>query len=208
MTCIIGFLGRKGVGKNFVADITANLLSGKSVEMGAFADPIKDYCANVLGVDRALLYGNDNDKNTPTKYRWDDMPGWIQEKMGRKSGPMTVRHVMQVFGTELNREIWSRSIWTDAMKRTIDRKNPDYFLVTDVRYQNEVDAVQSWGGKVWKITGPQRGGDDAKKDVHSSETEVDSTVHHDIVIHNGLEDDPGSLRLKVQGAIKDCFGKI
>ena len=227
---IIGFCGRKGVGKSFVADLLYQFLEqqalgsnfsspdllnpfakpfftmgSKIVEAAAFADPIKKFLAECLGVDEVKLHGNDNDKNTPTEYMWDNLPEWLRKD---RTGPMTIRHMMQIFGTELNRDLWDKEIWTRTLKRRIDKSNAAYFLITDVRFQNELDKVHEWGGKVWKIEGPQRGNKDAANDAHQTEKVIDGTVRHDIVIRNEWEDTPETLLVKVKNAIKDSYGSL
>lgn len=221
---IVGICGKKGCGKSFVADLAREVfrentvtrsydVPGRSVprvvdylpevESLAFADPIKEFAINILGIDAELIYGNDRDKNTPTKYRWEKMPSWLSTQfathgMGVPTGAMTIRHIMQVFGTQLNRDIWSRTIWTDAMKRRIDKCHADVVLIADTRYQNEIDAIHSWGGKVWKIDGPQRGDAYAMNDAHESEKVIDCTVGHDHVIMNTLEDNQFTLKDRIR----------
>lgn len=213
MRKIIAFTGKKGVGKNFVADIARNVIEtaykgykgGGSVSCFAFADPMKEFLINILGVDRDMIYGDDKAKNTPTQYRWESMPGWLQEKFGKNEGPITIRHSMQIFGTELNREIWDREVWVKAMRRRIESSGAGWVFVTDARYQNEIDMIQGMGGKVWRVDGPQRGDEFAKKDAHSSEISMDSTVNYDYTLLNEMADTPATLEAKVRQALRDCF---
>lgn len=225
---IIGFTGKKGVGKNFIAEIAKTiitdcyseptidkdhspypgkkLLSGGRVEFAAFADPMKEFIVNVLGVSPRLIYGNDKDKNTPTQYSWENMPKWLQEKFNKHEGAMTIRHVLQVYGTELNREIWDKEIWVKAMGRRINTAQTKWFFVTDVRYQNEIELIQQKKGKIWRINGPQRGDEAVKNDGHSSEIVMDFTTNFDYIIENTLEDTPESLRNKVADGLQRSFG--
>lgn len=220
---ILGFTGKKGVGKNFVADIAKKIVeNGTSaldvmldedcaepikVEYAAFADPMKEFLVNICGLDKAKIYGNDKDKNSPTQYRWEKMPGWLKEKFGKKDGPVTIRHAMQIFGTELNREIWDQNLWVNAMKRRAENSKADWFFITDCRYQNEIDSIKEMGGIVLKVDGHQRGDEFAKNDGHSSEKAMDSTVRHDYTVFNGPDDTPESLEVKIRLALKKSFFK-
>lgn len=212
---VIAFTGKKGVGKNFVADITRNLLektyidagsrSTFKVEYAAFADPMKKFLIENVGVDAVKIHGNDKEKNTPTGYRWENFPSWLQQKFGKTEGDVTIRHTMQIFGTELNREIWDREIWVKAMQRRIAASAADWLLITDCRYQNEIDSIRAGGGKVWRIDGIQRGDESEKNDAHSSEIAMDSTTNFDYNIENNPEDTPDSLKLKVIDALHASF---
>ena len=198
---IIGFTGKKGVGKNFVADLVAEVLrkSGHTVEQGALADPIKEFGVFALGLDRNILYGNDEAKNAPTEYRWENMPTWLWERVGKPSGFVTHRQAAQIIGTELGRDIWDKDIWVKAMERRTRSSKADYWLVTDVRFPNEVDAVRSWGGEVWKIDGPRAV---ASGDRHASENSLGSNIQYDAVIINGMEDTRETLKAKIEQALE------
>ena len=174
---IIGFAGKKGVGKNFVSDCAVEVLlrKQKKVSTYAFANPLKEFCIKVLGVDRAAAYGNDFDKNAETHYKWADRPDFIRSKNVKNDETMTVRHVLQIFGTEVIRDIWDKQAWINTMVREAKEKeaqNYDYFFVTDVRFENEVDGILDIGTILY-IDGPQRGNDNEKNDKHSSETYLD-----------------------------------
>lgn len=201
---IIGFRGKKGVGKNFVAHLTEsvimeNAVGVRSVQL-AFADPIKRFCIDVLGLDEKQCYGEDADKNTFTKYPWSNMPLHIRETYPDKRGCMTAREVMQVFGTDFCRDCFCKDIWLDATKRRIDRLSKQgfyWFLITDVRFKNECEAIRSWGGEIWEIQGPQRGQDEAKKDSHPSEKDLEKSVIIDRIIDNRFGMTESGLRKQI-----------
>lgn len=201
---IIGIAGRKRVGKNFVADVIAGLLKrDQDVKLVAFADPIKRFCHDILGIEKTYLWG-DGDKNTLTKYSWDALEEStiLRSGMGRgesrgfppvkvRTGKMSVREIMQVVGTELGRNIWGKNIWIDAMEHQIkDRSGPcpsanavDSYIITDVRMINEAQAVHKWGGIMIRVDGAPRGGD-GSVDQHETETKIDS-LEVDAIIDNG-----------------------
>jgi hypothetical protein len=184
---LIGLCGKKASGKNFVADRIELLVNARAeaeyvncrVEKAAFADPIKSFATDVLGIRRELLYGSDAQKNTKTQYLWGRMPQFVMDRNRGKSGHMTVREVMQVFGTEFIRVCWGDNVWTNVMKRRIVQSTAGYFVVTDVRFQEEADTIRELGGEVWMVMGP---GSDAV-DSHSSEdvekVVVDRTIEND-----------------------------
>jgi hypothetical protein len=85
---------------------------------------------------------------------------------------ITVRAMLQFFGTEIMRGIWSET-WINAWKNRIQQtaasqKFLKYILVSDVRFMNEVDAVRALGGRIIRLTRNPH-----PDDGHSSETELD-----------------------------------
>ena len=184
---IIGLVGRRGVGKNFVADRIEEAVGRKHIEKAAFADPIKRFAIDVLGLDEKLVYGNDLDKSHCTHYKWEDMPAYlfagpIQKNRDRNKGEyLTIRDILQIVGTEFGRDIWGGDIWIRAMENRLNKSKASIFLITDVRFPNEAEAIRKWGGKIWRVEGPQRGSPGASKDPHPSEAladgiEADATV--------------------------------
>lgn len=215
MPRIIAFTGKKGVGKSYLAQLTDQIFykekweipnfqpksSEVLIEQYAFADPIKTFLHEALGINKEHLYGNDKDKNSPTEYEWSKMPQWIRKEFGSPQGKITCREAMQIFGTQLMREIWGQDVWVKSMLRRIAKTDATWILVTDCRYQDEIDAIKNIGGKVWKIEGPQRGDDFAKIDNHSSEKVMDFTTNFDYVIENELSDNSDSLKAKIREAL-------
>jgi len=212
---ILGLYGSKGVGKDFVGQQIKAFVESKEGNHGmgiclALADPIKDFASNALGIDRKLLYGTDDDKNTLTDYDWEKMPF-----PHNKTGKMSIRHIIQIVGTELGRDVWDDRLWINAMRRRIQRTYEDiccgprgygwyekkgniYFVITDVRFDNEVDAVREWGGVVWSVKGPQR--INKKGDRHLSEQQDDRDL--DGVIFNGLDTTEEDLRSQIRENFK------
>jgi hypothetical protein len=198
---VFGVYGKKGTGKDFVARVAEGVIRQRympcEVARFALADPIKDYCINALGIPRNLAYGTDEQKNTPTSYVWEKMPF-----KAKKSGPMTVRDVLQVVGTELGRDVWSRELWVEAMRARIARYAVDseprraYVLVTDCRFPNEVEAVRRWGGRIWRIDGPQRIAGESKVDSHESER-LDTSIPCDDVVDNRYGTTEDDLKAQV-----------
>jgi hypothetical protein len=100
----------------------------------------------------------------------------------RKTGPMTAREVMQYWGSEIFRRAYS-NVWADACIRKIRASACDIAVITDCRFENELQTVQSAGGKVIKLTR-----NIFPDDKHPSETAFDpenfDQSRFDVVIDN------------------------
>lgn len=187
MTKFIVIAGQKQVGKTTASVILTKLLrqNGKTVHQDFFARPIKEFCVNVLGIPRELVYGSNEQKNQETQYMWDNMSQEIREKYSTisttigsigerdlRSGPMTVREVMQVFGTDIMRDMFDKNIW--AYKPFRAKYINDYVILDDGRLLNEIEIAKrykSYTIKIVRSTGFQ--------DEHQSEQEI-NTVPRDM----------------------------
>lgn len=233
---IIALSGRKGSGKNtigrFICDWfaarqydkiwleskqdRAEFLSDKERDHVrqeftgeySFADNLKEFCIDTLGLSEQSCYGSDDDKNAPTKYQWDDAPQFFRWKfgtraidyvklsgtttevyrdtndseflrqiyysqgatpIGHRSGPMTGRDIMQLFGTELIRETFG-NVWAKATIRRIRKQGKRFAVITDNRFPNEIEAVlEQPDGYIIRLTRSPFG----TQDCHPSEASLD-----------------------------------
>lgn len=73
--------GRRKSGKStlaqFLIDHQQILFPGKSVYRAPFAAPIKNFCVDIFGLPYELVWGSDEQKETLTHYRWEDMPHYL-----------------------------------------------------------------------------------------------------------------------------------
>lgn len=210
---IIALSGKKGSGKNTIASVVKNFFKEAVVEYYSFADTLKEFCIQTLGLLRHQCYGTDEEKNSPTKYLWEQVSdpylrwkfgGYQNEKYFRgrlirtwkdysstsneedrqtfwlyvhgggrqtpvlKTGPITGREIMQLFGTDLIRDTFG-NIWADATIRRINKSSHKVFVITDLRFPNEVDSVLSQpGGFIIRLTRS------LFNDSHSSEIALDN----------------------------------
>lgn len=134
------------------------------VKTYSFATPLKNMAVNIFGLTYDQCYGTDEDKNTPTKIQWKNMPGF---KGSKSNGELFVtgREFLQWFGTEVCRKIRD-DCWTEYCTTQIQIEQPIYALITDMRYLNEAKAIKDVGGTIVYLTR-----DVAGEDNHSSETE-------------------------------------
>jgi len=127
----------------------------------SFADKLKEFCIQVLGLDSNLVYGNKEDKEQLTHLDWKDMPGVctnevLCDKVNKfsatledddpaknyelfyhKPGPMTVREVLQYFGTNICRKMFS-DCWVHACYNQVLNDGSDLAVIDDCRFPNEL----------------------------------------------------------------------
>jgi hypothetical protein len=193
----IALSGKKQVGKDTSAQIIAGLLTkqGKRVTFTAFAEALKEMCIGVLGLPRNLVYGTDADKNTLTHIKWDTLPHAIRMKystsyvphpngsglldMVPRSGPMTVREVLQIMGTDIFRDMFEGNVWANSPFR---RNWSEYnvVIITDCRFPNEKSVTETRGGTVIRI---ER--NTGLNDTHASETSLDNAQFDHRYVNNG-----------------------
>ena len=138
----------------------------------SFASSLKEIACGLFGLTKKQCYGSDADKNSLTWIKWEDMPGYT----GSKTGRMTSREFLQVFGTDICRSIHT-DVWTDRTMKSIREEDSLMAVISDCRFPNESKAVQQAGGKVIKLTRGISG------DSHSSESSIDE-IEHDAIIDN------------------------
>ncbi len=209
-TLIIALSGRKFSGKTTLCDHIQDVypqtfrVNGSECQEYAFADSLKAFCVNVLGLDSKQCYGSEEEKNSPTDYRWEDVlwlwrwkfgskemsdrdsvrqtladgagehefygslygKGWMPSSLMR--GRITGREMMQLVGTELIRDNFG-NVWLESTFRRIQRDNTDLAIITDCRFENEVNAVlKRSSGHVIRLTRS------VHSDNHASETSLDA----------------------------------
>jgi len=183
-TIVIGICGKKGSGKDTLANYIMKSLSSKVFSTKFhFADAIKESCVLLFGLDPKFIYGRDEDKNAHTHFMWENWP--CINKPSGKQGPMTHREFLQSFGTDFCRHI-KKDIHIDNLLKRIYNKSifeddapmPFMALIADMRFQNEADAIKIIGGINILLT---KGVD---TDNHISENNIFFPDSIDLIIHN------------------------
>lgn len=132
---IIGLCGAAGSGKTTVGDLICGLADATQI---AFADPIYDAVSAITGLSRRQL-ADRSLKEQPIEW------------LGRSP-----RELLQTLGTEWGRNIVHDEIWIRrAMKRASEARG--LVVITDVRFDNEADAIHRAGGDVWQVRRPGAG---------------------------------------------------
>ena len=170
MTQIIAFAGRKQSGKTTSAEFVANLFwQHKDSKIYNFADPLKNLCIDILGLEHKQCYGSDEDKNQLVDCYWDNHQ-------------LSAREVLQIVGTDMFRRMQNH-VWSNATIRQILKDKPNIAIIADCRFPNEVNAIKNVGGIVIKLTR------NPYNSYHASEMALDSDQYNqsmfDLVIENG-----------------------
>lgn len=197
---IIALCGRKQSGKDSIGDwivLNRERLGCHTARKFGFAGPLKRMCSELFGVD-PKLYETDEGKNSFTKVRWEDLPhydslmGWALKIM---DGPLTVRELLQHFGTDVVRRM-NPNAWVEAAMLEVWRSDVDLAVLTDTRFPNEVEAVRKVGGKAVRLTR-----NEDKPAEHETESALDPArfpcERFDAVIYNsacGVEEQELMMR--------------
>lgn len=169
--------------------------SAPRVQLVPMAKPMKDFCENVLGVPREHLWGTNEQKDSPTRYRWEDLPHYHRveaEKYAEAKsvclgkygtvysrdqldaeyatllpkGLMTARQLMQQVSDMV--KLIDPFCWLRAWRREVASSTADVVFCDDVRFPYEVDAVRKDGGYVVRLGRVAHPGD-----THNSEVSLD-----------------------------------
>ncbi len=141
---LIGLMGPLRAGK----DTSANyFVSEHGFTRVAFADKMRHslytldpvvfatYGDETIGDHRRLKWVVD-------KYGWDGIKSTYYND--------EVRRLMQRFGTEVGRELLGENVWVDQAFKSMTGKGK--YVVSDVRFPNECEAILAAGGIIIKIT--------------------------------------------------------
>ena len=104
-----------------------------------------------------------------------DEHGWEWSKKQYKE----VRRLLQIYGTEAGRDLIYPDIWVDAVFNSME-DGVDY-VITDLRFKNEVEAVLSHNGVCIKILRPGIG----PVNNHASDAGLEDNLFDAIINNDG-----------------------
>lgn len=193
---IIGFQGKMGVGKNYIAQtILPSILPHHTrIFYFAFADQVKIEWL----------------RKHPT-YTFDDVFITKQKE---------VRRSIQEYAThERDR---NPNTWIDTLHNHIQLIRHNYshqpdilptivIVITDVRFQNEVEWIQKVGGRVYHILAPKRTHEytvrmkyETAQTQHCSETDLDNISYDGTyLVHNDYDSTSESIRQEIIAGLND-----
>jgi hypothetical protein len=137
---IVGLLGFIGSGKGTAGDI----LKDMGFTPVSFAKGVKDVAAEMFGWPRHLLEGD-----TQKSREWREQPDEFWSKEFGKD--FTPRYALQLMGTEVGRDVFHKDFWIIKLKKYIEENPDQHFVITDVRFMNEVDFVYDHAGILIEI---------------------------------------------------------
>lgn len=186
---IIGIMGNIGSGKNYIAEQILlpelNRYNTTETMFIAFADHFKVHaiCFENLDYDKVFIKKDINTRNN-----------------------------LQQLGTELGRDKFGEDIWIKVVYNWIkvhSSRNIKRFIITDVRFENEINFIKNIGGIIIKIYAPDRNKEkllqEAENDLsiienisnHSSELFIEKYIHYDYIVDNRKTKDVSAQIRKV-----------
>jgi hypothetical protein len=166
---LIGLTGKRLSGKDTCGDYICENFNYKRY---AFADPLKKAVQNMFDFSDEQLY---SEKKEEKDIYWDIEP----------------RRVLQIFGTDIVRNLFPKyllpklgnNFWIKRFEIWYEKnKNPTGIIVTDLRFQNEIDIIKKLGGIVIKIK-REGGRNKSEIDKHESEN-IEMLENIDYKINN------------------------
>lgn len=155
---IIGFGHKAQTGKDTAGNYLVEWYGFTRV---AFGDKLKEMCSFLTGISFDQFFGEAKHIHNET---WG----------------MTHREMAQRMGTDAIRNGFHTDSWIIS---TLADKNPNHnYVITDVRFLNEVDGIHEKGGDVVRIVRDTSGYDIDR--THASETGLDDYHGWDYVIDN------------------------
>ena len=159
----IGIIGSQGSGKDYVGRWLQQNIQRPS-KVVKFATKLTEVTAAVLGVDDLSLFQN---------REWKEQPHFIwQSQITNNNGKLiSPREAQQIIGTDICRQLLGADVWVRALATSC--QEPDtLYIVTDVRFQNEMQYIQQNNGVVVYVDNRKAAQEQHRKEsgvVHESE---------------------------------------
>ena len=212
---IIQYLQCHNTGEITIQDVMSNpehewwLEEQSKFEIKKFAGKLKQTASLLTGID-VEMFEDQEFKKLEMPECWNRL-----QQSGRSKvwTPMTYREFLQKLGTEAMREGLHTNVWVNALfadykdKYEMSTWHPGYeypnWIITDMRFPNEMEAVVEKGGitirvvrpKVESLVDKMRPYSDSvhygipMPEEHPSETALDGhTMHYEIINDGTIED--------------------
>lgn len=137
----IAILGKANTGKNTTAKIIKNIYANKlqkriNTKIIAFADPIKEIILTMFPeANKDCLYGSSKLRSSIIDHKYLDFD----------LNPLTYRQALIDVGTKLGRT-YNSNLWINnfdnRLKTIYYPKKPDLIVVSDTRFENEIDYLK------------------------------------------------------------------
>ena len=170
-TTLIGLIGYGQSGKD---EVGKALAEHYGFERLAFADPVRQMA---LGINPVVTRGG---IRLSEVVRWD---GWDRAKTNYPEIRMLLQHV----GSSA-RDILGPTVWLDAAFNQMQEGRR--YVLTDVRFENEADAIRARGGLLFRVVRPGVG----PANAHFSEALLDQY--------------PADLQISNHGDLKELSRRV
>lgn len=158
---LIGINGKISSGKDTAAGLIQELFPGNEFQIKKFAGALKQIASILTGIDQ-INFESQEFKKTYLGDEWG----------------MTVRDLLQRLGTEAMRNGLHENVWVNALFSTFNEQSN--WIITDVRFPNEYQAIRDRNGLLIRITRP---GTDPG--THISETALDDFEFDIEIVNDG-----------------------
>lgn len=227
---IIALGGRMGSGKDTVGQIIQFLTAedvgpecikrirgGLSIEGHHNSTFQNKKFAGKLKAVGSLLTGISVEKFEDQDFKKTDLPNeWCYIENGYAAKNMTVREFLQKLGTEAMRDglhtnVWVNALMCDYRRPKMSEYNPSNWIITDMRFPNEMEAVVERKGVTIRVIRPY----DYSKGIKKSELDnILNTTFNKIEspsLHpseTALDDAEFDYTIENDGSIQDLIEKI
>ena len=174
MTKIIGITGKAGSGKDTAADFIKEVHIKSQVT--SFAKVLKEAASIITGLDPFYF-----DSRNPAREE-------VHPKIGKSP-----RQILKLLGTECARDILDENVWVNHVKdeylsAKTSYQNIEYFVITDVRFNNEAEWIIENGGSIIQIE--RNVPNDRRTDSrHATESGIlNSYINHRVLNYGTLEE--------------------
>ena len=171
---IIGILGIKRSGKDTTSDY---LVSNYDFNKFTLADPVKEICKILFDFNDDQLYGNKKDL-------LDENWGTTPRKIFQYLGTDIFRNDIQKIIPDIGNNFWI-NLLINKYNKIIKLNKNIRIVISDIRFQNEIDKIHELGGKIIKIIRPSI----ENEDIHESEKPILDLRGDFEIINNGTLND-------------------
>lgn len=163
---IIGLSGYAKSGKDTVAEIIQDIQPEKW-EVKKFSGKLKEIASILTGFPVHQFEDQDFKSSILGEEWWKNYGDFYHQT--------TVRDFLQVLGTDairngLHSNAWVNALMADYRPKKLSEYNPSRWIVTDVRFPNEAEAIKDRGGVIIRIDRPGV----EPVNAHPSETALDN----------------------------------
>jgi len=148
---LVGICGKAGAGKDTVGDY---LVEKHGFEKISLAGPIKRLVQDIFVLSDEEV--NDRVLREQPMPDWD---GW------------SVRRLLQFIGTDMFRKLLFEDIWVRSLWKRVSSDLENNYVVTDVRFPNELEHLKNGGGDNFLSIKVVRDGCDGTVGIQGHESE-------------------------------------